>query len=211
MQQRLISALTATVFMLLGTLAMAYLYCRRHQMSLPQVLDLAAPTAALGHFFGRMGCFAAGCCYGKPTEAWGVRFPPESLAYQEMVLGRLLNPGASTTPPLHATQLYEAGAELIIFFVLLWVNHRKRFTGQTMLTYLMLYPVARMIIELFRADPDRSYVVELSTPSLNGLLGLSAGAPVLLSTSQLISLLVVVAAVSLFCYFRGFCYNRSSS
>lgn len=196
---------------MLGILAMTYLYCRRHKMSLPLVADLAAPTAALGHFFGRMGCFAAGCCYGKPTGGWGLRFPPESLAYKEMVLGRLLNPSASTTPPLHATQLYEAGSELAIFFVLLWVNHRKRFTGQTILTYLMIYPLVRVIIELFRADPDRSYVVELSTPWLNGILGLATGAPVLLSTSQLISLLVLGAAVSLFCYFRSFCYNLPPS
>lgn len=196
---------------LLGALAMAFLYARHYKMSLPQVADVAAPSVALGHFFGRMGCLAAGCCYGKPTGGSGLSFPPESLAYQEMVLGKLLQPGALATPPLHATQLYEGGAELAIFFVLLWVNHRKRFTGQTILTYLMLYPLARMIIELFRADPDRSYVIELSTPRLNELLGLSVNAPVLLSTSQLISILVVAAAVSLFCYFRGFCYNHRSS
>jgi len=196
---------------LLGALAMAYLYTRHHKMSLARVADLAAPTVALGHFFGRMGCFAAGCCYGKPAATMGVRFPPESLAHREMVLGGLLEPDAATTPPLHATQLYEGGVELCIFFVLLWVARRKRFHGQTMLTYLVLYPVARVIIELFRADPDRSYVVELSTPALNGLLGLPAGAPVLLSTSQLISLLVVGVAVSLFWHFRGFCYNPRSS
>ena len=195
----------------LGVLAMTYLYTRHHRMNLPKVVDLAAPAAALGHAIGRMGCYAAGCCYGKPTDRFGVRFPPESLAYKEMVLGKLLGADAHATPPLHATQLYEAAVELGMFFLLLWVQHRKRFDGQTVLTYLMLYPAARVVIELFRADPDRSYVVELSTPWLNELLGLPAGAPALLSTSQLISALVAAAAVSLFWYFRSICYTQRST
>lgn len=192
---------------LLGALAMAALYCRRHKLNLRLVADVGATSVALGHCLGRLGCFAAGCCYGKPV-AWGVSFPPESLAHQEMVLGKLLAAGAPATPPLHPTQLYEAGVELCIFFVLLWVSRRKRFTGQVMLTYCMLYPTARVIIELFRADPDRTYLVELSTPWLNSALGLPAGAPALLSTSQLISLVVVAVAGGVFCYLRGFCYNH---
>ncbi len=191
----------------LGSLAMAALYSRRHELKLALVADTAAPSLALGHALGRLGCFAAGCCYGKPV-AWGVSFPPESLAHQEMVLGRLLAATAHTTPPLHPTQLYEAGVELCIFFVLLWINQRKRFAGQTMLVYCMLYPSARMIIELFRADPDRTYLVELSTPWLNSALGLPAGAPALLSTSQLISLLVAVVAGWVFWHLRGFCYSH---
>ena len=182
---------------LLGALAMSVWYCRRHGLSFFKVADIAAPGAALGHFFGRLGCLAAGCCYGKPTTTGGLRFPPESLAHQEMVLNKLLDADAVSTPPLHVTQLYEAGAELVIFFALLAINRRKRRTGQTALCYLLLYAVVRAVIELFRGDPDRYYLVSWGTPQLNQLLGLEPGSSLLLSTSQFISVLVAAAAAGM--------------
>ena len=182
---------------LLGALAVALWYTRRHQLSFLKVADLALPGLALGHFFGRLGCWAAGCCYGKAASGiTGVRFPPGSVAFEELGLAGLLEAGSSVTGPLHPTQLYEALAELLIFFALLWVRHRQRYTGQTALTYLLLYPLARMALELFRGDPDRGYLVQLQTPTLNAALGLPLDAASLLSTSQAISLAVAACALA---------------
>jgi len=82
-------------------------FCRRKGLSFLRVGDLVAPLAAIGHFFGRVGCFEAGCCYGKPTASGlGLAFPPESMIFQEMARGGLLDPRAAATPPVFPTQLY---------------------------------------------------------------------------------------------------------
>lgn len=180
---------------LIGAVLTAIWFTRRHHMGFLRVADLCVPLLALGHFAGRLGCFAGGCCYGKVTSAsLGLPFPRQSMAFQEMLRDGLIEAGAVATPPLHPTQLYEALAELCICLVLLWINQRKRFHGQGLLTYLMLYPLVRFVVELLRADPDRHFVVALQTPTLNSALGLSSNIPVFFSTSQLISVLLVLAA-----------------
>jgi phosphatidylglycerol---prolipoprotein diacylglyceryl transferase len=179
-------------------------YTRHHQMNFLRVADLCSPLIALGHFFGRLGCFAAGCCYGKVTAraSLGLSFPLPSVAYQEMLRDGLFDPALNLTPPLYPTQLYESLAELVIFLFLLWVSQRKRFHGQVLATYLLAYPAVRFLLEIFRADPDRRYVVALQTPWLNEVLGLPLHSPSLLSTSQLISLLLVIAAAALLIWQR---------
>ncbi|MBW2099219.1 MAG: prolipoprotein diacylglyceryl transferase, partial [Deltaproteobacteria bacterium] len=99
------------------------------------------PSLALGHFFGRLGCFSAGCCYGKlPDLPWAVTFTnPDSLA----PLG----------VPLHPTQLYSAANNLIIFGFLLLFKRIKKFEGQLFWIYVLLYGITRSIIEIFRGDP----------------------------------------------------------
>jgi phosphatidylglycerol---prolipoprotein diacylglyceryl transferase len=183
---------------LLGAIGASLWYTRRHKLSFLRVADLCVPLIALGHFFGRLGCFCAGCCYGRvTTSALGLRFPPSSMAFKEMVEASLLSAQATRTAPLHPTQLYESLAELCICIVLLLVGPRKRYHGQLLLLYLTLYPLARLVIELYRADPDRRFVVALATPHLSRWLGLSPETPVLLSTSQLVSLLVIAGAALL--------------
>jgi phosphatidylglycerol---prolipoprotein diacylglyceryl transferase len=168
-------------------------FCRRHQLRFLEIADLLAPFLALGHFIGRLGCLAAGCCYGKPVQgAFGLSFPRGSVAYQEMMKAGLLARAAAATPPLHATQLYEALCELCIGLTLLLVARRKRWHGQVVLLYGALYATGRLIVELFRADPDRHYLLRVATPGLSRLLGLPAAAPALLSTSQAISLLLLI-------------------
>src|SRR2546430_341223 len=74
------------------------------------------PSLAIAHFFGRLGCYAAGCCWGKVCHlAWGARFPRSSLAFEGLSRDGTIPAGANFTPPLHPTQLYEALAELAIF------------------------------------------------------------------------------------------------
>jgi phosphatidylglycerol:prolipoprotein diacylglycerol transferase len=180
-----------------ATLSMLW-FCRRKGLSFLKVGDLVAPVAALGHFFGRLGCYGAGCCYGKPTASGlGLAFPPESMVYQEMVRGGLLDARALATPPVFPTQLYEAVGELAIYLALTLFARRKRYHGQLMLLYLTLYPILRFGLELLRADPDRHFVISLSTPSLASALGLPPELPLFLSTSQLISVLLLAVTLTL--------------
>ncbi len=135
---------------LIGAAAAAVWYIRKHHMPALATWDGFAPGLALGHAIGRVGCFAAGCCYGKPTSHfWGVTFT---------------NPVAnlnSYTPlgvPLEPTQLFEAAVELANFFILMWLFKRKKFDGQVLAAFLMLYGVARYFLEFIRDDPGRGSV-----------------------------------------------------
>ena len=119
--------------------------CRRWRL-----VDAFAPGLALGHAIGRVGCFAAGCCWGKETHAfWGVTFKnPIANAY----VGTPLN------VPLEPTQLIESAVELANFFFLMWLFRRKKFDGQVIGAYLFLYGIARFFIEFLRGDPGRGEV-----------------------------------------------------
>jgi phosphatidylglycerol:prolipoprotein diacylglycerol transferase len=182
----------------LAALLVVAWYVRRHQMLFLRTADVLAPSLAIGHFFGRLGCYAAGCCWGKVSALLvSARFPRGSLVYEDMASRGQLVTGLERTPSLHPTQLYEAGGELAIFFLLLALRRRKRFDGQLLLAYLVAYPILRSVVELFRGDAIRKFAVELDTPRLSRWLGLAPGEPVLLSTSQLVSLLVGVGAIVL--------------
>jgi phosphatidylglycerol:prolipoprotein diacylglycerol transferase len=138
---------------------------------------------ALAHAFGRFGCLMAGCCFGKPTEApWGIIFPHNSMAQQAQQSEGLVGVDALSLP-VHPTQLYEAGFEIAMFWIITLIRPRKRFHGQLFLTWLAVYPIARSVIEMFRGDKER------------GILWL-------LSTSQWISILVAAATVGLYLYLR---------
>jgi len=95
---------------------------------------------------GRLGCLAAGCCYGKPTDVpWAIVFTNPLAAS---------NVGTPLGIPLHPTQLYEAGAALIILALLLATERRGRpFPGRTFWAYMFLYAISRYIIEMYRGDP----------------------------------------------------------
>ena len=138
--------------------------------------DLMAPSIALGHGIGRLGCFAAGCCYGLPAE--GLTAVTFTDVYANSVTGVPLHTA------IHPTQLYEAGLEFGLFLFLLWLAPRRRFAGQLFLTWAALYSVARFIIEFYRGDP-RGFV-------LDGLL----------STSQFVGVFVAAAAVIAFVALR---------
>ncbi len=149
----------------------------RKRLPVWKMADICSPGIALGQSIGRLGCFAAGCCYGKPTsQPWGVVF---SNPYSREVVGVPLD------IPLHPTQLYQAGANLAMFG-LLWLSLRKkRFDGQVFILYLLGYSVSRFLIEFVRGDSSRGFVF--------------GGA---LSTSQFIGLFLLVAAAVLFAVLR---------
>lgn len=183
-----------------GATAVAAVFARREGWSFATLGDVFAPGLAAGHALGRLGCYAAGCCFGKASGAWGAAFPAGSVAFDELASLGALPRGASTTPPLHPTQLYEAAGEALICAVLLALRPRLRARrGALFLTYLVLYATLRFVVELFRGDVARRFVVEVATPRLAALLGVPAGEPALLSVGQLTSLvLLAVCVVSVF-------------
>lgn len=115
-------------------------YARKNKISYWLLGDLWAPAIAIGQSIGRIGCFMAGCCYGKPTDLFcGVVFSnPKSLAPLNI--------------PLHPTQLYLALSGSIIFLILLFIRKRKNYAGQVFLWFLILHSLARISIERFRGD-----------------------------------------------------------
>ena len=140
----------------------AFWYISRHQLPFWTTCDVFAPGIALGHVTGRLGCFAAGCCYGRPTELpWGITFHNPLAA---------ANVGTPLGVPLHPTQLYEAGAELLILAVLLGIERRGRpFAGRTFWLYMLLYAISRYIIEFYRGDP-RGEMFGMSTSQVISLV-----------------------------------------
>jgi len=135
---------------LLAALAASAWYIRKHNMPAMATCDAFSPGLAFGHAIGRLGCFAAGCCWGRPTShAWGVTFR-NPLAHE--LVGTPLNQA------LEPTQLFEAAVELANFFILMWMLKRKKFDGQVFAAYLILYGVARYFLEYLRDDPGRGSV-----------------------------------------------------
>ena len=147
---------------LILAVAVAFWYIARHRMPFWTTCDVFAPGIALGHVTGRLGCFAAGCCYGKPTDVpWAVIFTNPLAA---------ANVGTPLGIPLHPTQLYEAGAELLILVMLLVTERKgKLFAGRTFWSYMFLYAVSRYIIEIYRGDP-RGAILGFSTSQFISLV-----------------------------------------
>lgn len=131
---------------------------RRYKLPVWTTADLYAPGIALGHVIGRMGCFFAGCCWGKPTDLpWAITFTDPAAA---------INVGTPLNIPLHPTQLYEAGAELLILGLLLSTERKGGyFAGRTFWLYMLLYGITRFIIEIYRGDP-RGEMFGMSTSQL---------------------------------------------
>jgi phosphatidylglycerol:prolipoprotein diacylglycerol transferase len=140
---------------LIVAVTVALLYITRVGLPLWTTCDVFAPGIALGHVIGRFGCFFAGCCFGKPTHVpWAITFTDPFAA---------ANVGTPLNVPLHPTQLYEAGAELLILILLLTTEKwGRKFAGRTFWLYMLLYSVSRYIIEFYRGD-ERGTVGPFST------------------------------------------------
>jgi phosphatidylglycerol:prolipoprotein diacylglycerol transferase len=123
-------------------IVVAVWYMRRNKLPVLETCDVFAPGIAAGHVFGRLGCFAAGCCFGTECDRpWAVTFTnPEAHNLVGVPLGI----------PLHPTQIYEALSELMIFGILYWHVRRPHAAGETFGLYLVLYSAARFVVEFFR-------------------------------------------------------------
>ncbi|HEX6240518.1 MAG TPA: prolipoprotein diacylglyceryl transferase [Polyangiales bacterium] len=163
---------------LIGGTASALWVLHRDRMPLLKVMDVTFTGVAMGLFFGRIGCFLGGCCYGIITDQpVGTVFPAWSAAsegqYRE---GLLAHPGM-VSHPVHPTQLYEAlGCLLLSVGLSRWSPRRQRFDGQTTLLFLIGYALLRFGIEYLRAD-DRGGFAGLSTSQWISVLALLACVP----------------------------------
>lgn len=126
---------------LFGAIFSGWLFIRIKKLPPLITADILAAPIAMTFVVARVACFLNGCCYGRPTDfALGVCFPPGSVA-----------------PPdihIHPTQLYLSGAALITFCLIIFFEKRGRsyFTGLSTSIFLLLYPLARFIVEFYRAD-----------------------------------------------------------
>lgn len=156
---------------LIGASAAAWFLLKRDRFPFWKAADMAGFAVPLGLGFGRMGCLLAGCCYGIRTDApWGLSFPPRSPASEGQFKAHVLDSYASWSHPVHPTQIYESAVSLgIAAFCLFYVHPRKRYDGQVFAAFLLLYAVARFIIEFWR-DDDRGGMLHLSTSQLLGIV-----------------------------------------
>ena len=154
----------------------AFWYIRRHKLPFWTTCDMFAPGIALGHVIGRLGCLMAGCCYGRPGNVpWAITFTDPAASQ---------NVGTPLGVPLHPTQIYDAGAELVILILLLVTEKKgKPFPGRTFWLYMLLYAISRFIVEIYRGDQR----------------GEIAG----ISTSQFVSILVVPIALAMLVRLRA--------
>ncbi len=165
--------LTGRGFVFYGSFLFAipamFLFFRKNKLPAYAMLDVMSVTTCLVHMFGRIGCFMAGCCYGKPTDSFfGVTYTSDVCQ-------------APLQTSLHPTQLYEALYILVVMFVLILLRDVKKFYGQLFLTYLMLYAMGRFVLEYIRGDKGRGFIVENY-----------------FSNSQLIALLIFVAVLIIY-------------
>ena len=159
---------------LIAALAVSVWFIRKHKLNTLIIVDIFAPSIAIGHAVGRLGCLTAGCCHGRPVghHAWyGIIFPNNPNSF------------APAGVELFPTQLMESAGELTIFAILFFLRYVKRFNGQLMATYLMLYACLRYFNEFFRGDFERGFII-----------------PNWLSTSQFISL--IIFAIGAFMYIK---------
>jgi phosphatidylglycerol:prolipoprotein diacylglycerol transferase len=138
----------------LGGVALAFLVCvpyaLRVQLPLLRTMDVVAPAIALGQGIGRIGCLAAGCCYGRPTHArWGLVFTSRFAARTT---------GVPLGIPLYPTQIMESAASLLLCAILLTLLSRRHRDGEVMAAWLFLYGLARFFIEFYRGDAGRGSV-----------------------------------------------------
>ncbi|MBR58640.1 MAG: hypothetical protein CMH54_11560 [Myxococcales bacterium] len=158
--------------------------------------DIVTPSLVLAHAFGRVGCLFAGCCFGRPvseSHSWAIHYPdPGNCAEgSEFLSAGCAQFGRYPVP------LIEAALLCLLFWLLINMRPKKKFHGHIFLSYLMVYPLLRFVIEMFRGDKIRGFLVEIQVPGLAEALGFDA-APnevLMLTTSQFISLLVVGLAV----------------
>ena len=166
---------------LIGAALAFLIYVKLKKLPVWGLADVFAPSVPLGAFFGRIGCFLNGCCYGSPCNLpWAVRFPAD-------------NPLQPPTSPVHPTQLYDSLLNLCLYGFLAWLFRRRRFDGQVFSVYLVCYAVVRSFVETFRGDytPAERFLGGWATPA------------------QLVSLLILVAGLVLLLVLPRFVPRRS--
>jgi phosphatidylglycerol:prolipoprotein diacylglycerol transferase len=170
-------------FVFFGSLLFAIptmlIFFRARKIPTLPMLDIMAITTCIVHGTGRIGCFMAGCCHGIPYDG-----------FLSVVFTDPMCQADPLNTPLHPTQLYSVSLIYGIMAILLVVSRKKQFNGQIFLLYLILYSAGRMILEMFRGDLSRGYVIQD-----------------LLTNSQFISIMVIIVAI----YFYYKLYRKQAA
>ncbi|HYP26038.1 MAG TPA: prolipoprotein diacylglyceryl transferase [Blastocatellia bacterium] len=154
----------------LAALLASVILMRKWRLPWRRTADAFAPGIALGHAIGRLGCFSAGCCWGTPTASWiGVRFTEKASELTGVPIDSVLIP----------TQLIEAAANLILAGALYLIYRRRRFEGQAIFSYMILYSIIRFTVEFWRDDP-RGQVLGLSTSQFISVVMFILGAALMI-------------------------------
>jgi len=141
-------------------LVVGILYLRWKKLPVAKVADIIAPSLILGIAIGRIGCFLAGCCFGKPTSLpWGITFPEGSFAW--MAVG---------SQKIHPTQLYSSVSLFSIFIILLILRKYMRFSGQLFLTAVLMYSIHRFLIDFLRYYWPEELIGGLATSQLMSII-----------------------------------------
>jgi prolipoprotein diacylglyceryltransferase len=147
-----------------GTIAL-----HRMRLAVWPFLDATAPGVGLGYFFARLGCFSAGCDYGKlTTSRFGAIFPRGSYAFRDQVAAGLLDPDAPSALAVHPTQLYAALSGVVLYLALRAMPNKG--DGRRFVALVIGYGTLRSLIELLRGDASRGHVGPLSTSQLLALV-----------------------------------------
>ncbi len=156
---------------IIGGIMGGYMYCRKHKLDFLGYADLVLPSVALAQGFGRIGCFLAGCCYGRETDsAFAVVFKESAYAPNNI--------------PLIPTQLISSAFNFLHFFLLLWLAKRLKRSGDTAAMYLIIYSLGRFVIEFFRGDLIRGNVGALTTSQFISLFAAAAGVTLLIMNGK---------------------------
>lgn len=182
---------------LLGMFAAMGWVAHKHQRPTAEVIGFVLTWGLPAHILGRVGCYLAGCCWGAPSDvAWSVQFPHDAIVFGDPTVAHL----GDQTVPLHPVQLYEAiGLALLMVVMIGFRLRRGPESGWATqpARWALGYGLLRLFTEMFRADPDRRQIFELRIPPLAEAFALPADHPLLLSTSQAISIVLVLAALVL--------------
>ena len=141
---------------LIGAIFVFYVYTKVKKLSFGDYSDIGAMAIPLFHFFGRIGCFLSGCCYGVEWE--------HGLTYEHSIVA------SANGVPRFPVQLVEAGLNLLLFFVLFYLYKKGKAHRRILALYLLIYPVYRFILEYFRGDSYRGFLFGLSTSQLISII-----------------------------------------
>jgi phosphatidylglycerol:prolipoprotein diacylglycerol transferase len=172
------------------TAALAYIFWNR--LPFLAVAESVVPYIPVFHGIGRIGCFLNGCCWGRPTEMpWGVVFPKGSMPWRQQLADGIILASAAHPAPVHPTQLYSTAGLFVIGALLFIVYRRPHPLGLVLVIYPFLYGILRFIVESFRADSARPVAH--------------------LTVSQIVSLLLIVGAITAFTILWAFVWRRGAS
>ena len=156
---------------IIGGILAGWMYCRIKKADFWKYFDLVMPSVALAQGFGRIGCFLAGCCYGRETDSIiSVTFQNSDFAPNHVAL--------------IPTQLYSSILDFLHFGILLYIARRKNADGQVAAFYLIFYSIGRFVLEFFRGDLIRGSVGSLSTSQFISLFILAAGIAILITRTK---------------------------